>query len=123
MTGITDLRNLNNNDSEHYKQINIDPSLNDENYEVFGTIISDNNSKIDQKNISIKFGFYDVNGFFAIIKKLEETNIDISECYVLWMIIGNPLKLSIFSPINREIQVNCVKESIKIQHVRPIYSI
>ncbi|CAB5345054.1 unnamed protein product [Rhizophagus irregularis] len=123
MTGITDLRNLNNNDSEHYKQINIDPSLNEENYEVFGTIISDNNSKIDQKNISIKFGFYDVNGFFAIIKKLEETNIDISECYVLWMIIGNPLKLSIFSPINREIQVNCVKESIKIQHVRPIYSI
>ncbi|CAB5361465.1 unnamed protein product [Rhizophagus irregularis] len=123
MTGITDLRNLNNNDSEHYKQINIEPSLNDENYEVFGTIISENNSKIDQKNISIKFGFYDVNGFFAIIKKLEETNIDISECYVLWMIIGNPLKLSIFSPINREIQVNCVKESIKIQHVRPIYSI
>jgi hypothetical protein len=123
MTGITDLKDLKNNDSEHFKQININPSLEDENYEVFGSIISENSSKIDQKNISIKFGLYDVNGFFAIIKKLEETNIDISECYVLWIIIGNPLKLSIFSPINREIQINCVKETITIRPRKPIYCI
>ncbi|CAB5345074.1 unnamed protein product [Rhizophagus irregularis] len=115
MTGITNLKDLNDDDSEHYKQISIEPPLENENYEVFGTIITKNNSKIDQKNISIKFGLYDVDGFFAIIKNSEKIEIDLSECYVLWMIIGNPLKSSIFSPINREIQVNCIKESIKIQ--------
>ncbi|CAB4412814.1 unnamed protein product [Rhizophagus irregularis] len=123
MTGITNLKDLNDDDSEHYKQISIEPSMENENYEVFGTIVTKKNSKIDQRNISIKFGLYDVDGFFAIIKNSEEIEIDISECYVLWMIIGNPLKLSIFSPINREIQVNCIKESIKIQPDKQNYSI
>jgi hypothetical protein len=123
MTGRTNLKDLNNDDNEHYKQISIKPSLENENYEVFGSIITEKNSKIGRKYISLKFGLYDVDGFFAIIKKSEKKKIDISECYILWMIIGNPLKLSIFSPKNREIQVNCVKESIIIQPDKSIYSI
>ncbi|CAB4423116.1 unnamed protein product [Rhizophagus irregularis] len=35
MAGIDDLKNLNDDDSEHYKRINIHSSLRDQNYEVF----------------------------------------------------------------------------------------
>ncbi|CAB5361469.1 unnamed protein product [Rhizophagus irregularis] len=129
MTGITNLKDLDNNDREHYKQISIEPQkppMENENYEVFGTIVTKKNSrieKLDQKYISIKFGLYDVDGFLATIKNSEEIKIDINECYVLWMIIGNPLKLSVFSPINREIQINHIKESIIIQPDKQNYSI
>ncbi|GET53615.1 uncharacterized protein OCT59_013368 [Rhizophagus irregularis] len=71
MTGITNLKDLNNNDRKHYKQISMEPPIKNENYEVFGTIVTKKNSKIkklDQRNISIKFGLYNVDGFFAIIK-------------------------------------------------------
>ncbi|EXX57343.1 Ack1p [Rhizophagus irregularis DAOM 197198w] len=126
MTGITNLKDLNDEDSEHYKQISIEPPMENENYEVFGTIVRRKNSKLeklDQKNISINFGLYDVDGFFATIKNSEKIETDINECYVLWMIIGNPLELSIFSPINREIQVNCIKESIVIQPNKQNYNV
>ncbi|RIA91159.1 hypothetical protein C1645_822472 [Glomus cerebriforme] len=36
------------------------------------------------------------------------------KCYILWMIIGNPTKLSVFSPNNRKIQVNFIKEFITL---------
>ncbi|RIA88009.1 hypothetical protein C1645_827011, partial [Glomus cerebriforme] len=113
MTGITDLGDLNNSNVEYYKYINLETSLEDEDYEVFGSIISGNNTKL--KEIYVNFGLYDHNGFYAIIKKLEETSIDITTCYVLWMIIGNPTKLSVLSPKNREIQVNCIKDHITLQ--------
>ena len=39
------------------------------------------------------------------------------------MIIGNPSKLSVFSPKNREIQVDLIKESISLQPNDSYYSI
>lgn len=110
MTGIDDLKDLDINNTDHYKRINIKPSLEDENYEVFGSVISKNNLK--SKDFFVKFGLYDINGFSAIIKSLKNT--DITKYNVLWMIIGNPLKLSVFSPRNRELQVNYIKESITL---------
>ncbi|CAB5376194.1 unnamed protein product [Rhizophagus irregularis] len=121
MTGVTNLRDLNNNNIEYYKRINIKPSLEDENYEVIGSIISENNTKLEE--ININFGLYDYNGFFAVIKKLEATNIDITRCYILWMIIGIPSKSSVFSPKNRKIQVNYIKESITLQQNQSCYPI
>ncbi|RGB23027.1 hypothetical protein C1646_677411 [Rhizophagus diaphanus] len=121
MTGVINLRDLNNNDDEYYKRINIEQSLEDENYEVVGSIISENNTKLEE--ININFGLYDHNGFFAVIKKLEATNIDITRCYILWMIIGIPSKLSVFSPKNRKIQVNYIKESITLQPNQSCYRI
>src|SRR6185437_11083263 len=82
-------------------------------YEVFGSIISKNNTKLEE--IYVNFGLYDFDGFCAIIKKLEKKSIDITKCFVLWIIVGNPSKLSVFSPNNREFQVDCTKESITIQ--------
>ena|ERR1051325_2013817 len=35
------------------------------------------------------------------------------------MIIGDPLKLSVFCPSNRDLQVTCFKESIKLQPDQP----
>jgi hypothetical protein len=115
MTGITDLKDLDNNNDVHYKRINLNPEsvLEDEDYEVFGSIISEDNTKIEE--IYVNFGLYDFSGFHAIIKKLEETSIDMTKCYVLWMIVGNPSKLSIFSPNNRDFQVNCIKVSVTLQ--------
>ncbi|CAB4426344.1 unnamed protein product [Rhizophagus irregularis] len=121
MTGVTNLGDLNNNNVEYYKRINIKPSLDDENYEVIGSIISENNTKLEE--ININFGLYDYNGFFAVIKKLEATSIDITRCYILWMIIGIPSKSSVFSPKNRKIQVNYIKESITLQPNQSCYRI
>ena len=109
MTGITDLKDLNNNNVEHYKRVNLALSLENQSYEVFGSIISENNTKLEE--IYVNFGLYDFNGFFAIIKK-SEANIDITKCYVLWMIIGIPSKLSVFSSKNRDFQVKYFEKSI-----------
>jgi hypothetical protein len=124
LTGITDLKYLNNSDDEHYMKIKTNEKLTNENYEVFGSIISKNtknNLKIE--DYFIKFGFYSVNGFSVVIKNLEKESIDITECFILWMIIGNPLKLSVFSPHNREFQVNCIKKSITLQPEESMYNI
>jgi hypothetical protein len=114
MTGITDLKDLDNDeDVMHYKRIDVETSLEDENYEVFGSIILENNIILD--NICVNFGLYDFNGFYAIVKKSEIVNIDIRKCYVSWMIVGKPSLLSVFSPKNRDFQVNCFKKLIKLR--------
>ncbi len=61
MTGITDLKDLDNKNTEYYKHVNIRPSLEDESYEVLGFIISKNYSKSEE--FFVKFGSYDLNGF------------------------------------------------------------
>ncbi|CAG8616356.1 9599_t:CDS:10 [Funneliformis caledonium] len=71
----------------------------------------------------VKFGFYDVNGFSAMMIPLRESSINIEGCSILWMIVGNPLKLSVFSPNNREIQVESIKKSITLQPNKSIYHI
>ncbi|CAB5388652.1 unnamed protein product [Rhizophagus irregularis] len=113
MTGIDELKDLNINNTEHYKRINIEPSLEDEDYEVFGSVISKYNLK--SEDFLVTFELYDINGFSIMIKTLKNTNINITECYILWMVIGNPSKLSVFSPRNREFQVDCIKESVELQ--------
>jgi hypothetical protein len=112
MTGITDLTGL-NNDNENYIRINFGLSLESEDYQIFGSIISENNTKLEE--FYVNFGLYDFDGFYAIIKKVKETNNHITKCFVLWIIIGSPSKLSIFSPNNRELQVEFIKKSIKLQ--------
>ncbi|RGB40250.1 kinase-like domain-containing protein [Rhizophagus diaphanus] len=109
MTGIEELKDLDVN-TENYKRINLKSSLENENYEVFGSIISKNNLRLE--NILISFELYDSSGFSAIIRILNDANIDITECYILWMIIGNP-KLSVSNPKNRELQVHCIKKPYK----------
>ncbi|UZO03689.1 uncharacterized protein OCT59_024092 [Rhizophagus irregularis] len=121
MSGITDLKDLNNNNTEHYKRINIQTSLEDENYEVFGSIISKNNSKLEE--FLVDFNLYDFNGFTATIKTLRTPVINISECYILWMIIGNPSKLLVFSPLNREAEVVYIKKEMSIQPDKSYYQI
>ena len=72
---------------------------------------------MQEKEFSVKFRLHDFKGFTAIIKNLETQtqNFKIAECYILWMIIGNPLTLSIFSPKNRDCQVNYFKKSIALE--------
>src|SRR5581483_8720098 len=96
MTGINDLKDLDNNNVMHYKRINVETLLEDENYEVFGSIIV--NNKFNIEDFCVKFGLYDVDGFSVMIKSLNRNFINISKCFVLWIIIGNPSKLSVFSP-------------------------
>jgi hypothetical protein len=45
-----------------------------------------------------------------MINKLAETNVDIRECYILWM-----TNLTVSSLRNRELQVNYIKECVTIQ--------
>jgi hypothetical protein len=118
MTGIDSLEELDNNNTDHYKRIDVELSLEDESYEVFGSIISG-----DKEDFFVTFGSYDVGGFSATIRTSKDTKINITDCCILWMIVGNPSKLSVFSPKNREIQVDLVKESFALQHNDPYYSI
>ncbi|CAB4375543.1 unnamed protein product [Rhizophagus irregularis] len=116
MTGVTDLKDLNNDDDDHYKRIDFELSFESENYQVFGSIFSKNKSILKRsEEIYVNFGLYDFNGFYAIIKKIKETSIDITECYVSWVVIGKPSQLSVFSPSNRELQVDYIKKTIKLQ--------
>lgn len=39
------------------------------------------------------------------------------------MIIGNPTKLSVFSPSNREFQMECIKKTITLQSGKQIYNV
>ncbi|CAB4388328.1 unnamed protein product [Rhizophagus irregularis] len=121
ITGIDELKDLDINNTEHYKRINIEPSLEDEDYEVFGSVISKDNLRLE--DFLVTFGLYDINGFSTMIKTLKNTNTDITECYILWMVIGNPSKLSVFSPRNREFQVDCIKESITLQSNNSYYPV
>ncbi|CAB4433388.1 unnamed protein product [Rhizophagus irregularis] len=118
MTGTVDLK-----DSDITKQIivSVKPSLDNKNYEAFGSIVSKNNSKLD--DIFVTFGSYENNEFSATIETSKNTNISIEECYIIWMIIGNPSELSVFCPNNREIQVDYFKESITLQRNDSSYSI
>jgi hypothetical protein len=121
MTGIEELKDLDVNNTEHYKRINIKPPLlEDEKYKIFGSVISKNNLRLE--DILISFELYDHNRFSAMIKNLNR-DIDIRESYILWMIIGNPSKLSVFSPRNRESQVCCINESITLQRNNSFYPI
>jgi hypothetical protein len=121
MTGVNKLKDLDNDNTKHYKRIDIGTSFENENYEVFGSIISKVNSKLD--DFIVTFELYDLNGFTAIISKLTETDVNITECYIWWMIIGNPTQLSVFSPSNRGFQVDYIKKSITLQPGKKIYNV
>ncbi|CAB5215438.1 unnamed protein product [Rhizophagus irregularis] len=125
MTGTVDLKDLDINNTEHFKRINVKPSLENGNYEVFGSIISKDKKENLKLDFFITFGLYDINGFSAMIKTLniENQKINISECYILWMIIGKPLELSVFSPKNRELQVYYMREYIILQPDKSHYTI
>jgi TPR repeat protein len=114
MTGIADLKDLDNNNAEHYKRINIQSSLEDENYEVIGSIISEKENKKLEEEFLLNFRLYDFNGFSVMIKTLKKTHIKIEECYILWMIIGIPSKLSVLSPKNQDLQVK-YKDALILQ--------
>jgi hypothetical protein len=101
MTGLVDLKDF-DIDIENEERINIDPTLEDENYEVFGSIISKKgHSRLDEYFVTFEsYEPYDFSGFTAIINKLSETSVNIKECYIIWIIIGNPSSLSVFNPKN-----------------------
>ncbi|CAG8554353.1 7585_t:CDS:2, partial [Funneliformis mosseae] len=129
MVGIDDLKDLSDNNIEHYKRISLNPSLNHQNYEVFGSIISNEQTMTKSKEFSVKFRLKDFKGFTAIIKNLE-TPISkitkITEFHILWMIIGKPSKLpelSVFSPKNREFQIIFIDESILLQPDKFYYEV
>jgi hypothetical protein len=116
LTGIDDLKDLDigKDDQNYCKRINIEPSFEDYNYKVLGSIISKDNTKLE--GVFVTFESYDTNGFSAKINKSsssETDNVNLKECYILWMIIGNPLKLSVFSPKNRDCQVNHFSITLK----------
>ncbi|CAI2170180.1 19206_t:CDS:2 [Funneliformis geosporum] len=118
MTGITDLKDLDNSNTEHFKRVNIEPSLKSRNYEVYGSILS---GDVKLENCCINFGMYDFNGFSAIIKTSHVTYNRISECRMLWMIIGIPSELSVFSPNNRDFKVDFIKTPIIIKPERSYF--
>ncbi|PKY51973.1 hypothetical protein RhiirA4_495361 [Rhizophagus irregularis] len=124
MVGLYSLEDLNddNTDIEHYVRISINTPLEDQDYEVFGSIIS---NKPTLRKPAIKFRSCDFKGFTAIINNLETQNLDfkITECYVLWMIVGKPSKLSIFSFDNQDFQVIRISESILLQPDKSYYEI
>ena len=64
------------------------------------------------------FGLYDFGGFYAIIRRFEETNIWYNK--MLWWLLGIPQNYQFLVQKNREFQVGCTKESttrqVKLLH-------
>ncbi|GES99674.1 piwi domain-containing protein [Rhizophagus clarus] len=112
MTGIDDLKELEITKNNRYrKEIYTKVVFEETNFKFFGTIISKDNSKVE--DYFVIFFMNSRNGFFVSITPLSESSIDIRECYVLWMIVGIPSKVNVFSPRNRELHVNyTIKEQI-----------
>ncbi|CAG8444384.1 8374_t:CDS:2 [Funneliformis caledonium] len=99
MTGINDLKDLNIDNIEHYKRINIESSLEDENYQVFGSIITKDNIK--SLDFVARFRLFYVNGFSAMIKPLRRSAADIRTCYILWKsfeIVGDTILIDAYYP-------------------------
>jgi hypothetical protein len=120
MTGSVDIADLKIKNTKRIK-INIEPSLKNENYEVFGSIISKDNLRSD--DFFVTFGSYEVNRFTATIKTLRNTTINMKGCSIMWIIIGNPSKLSVFSPRNRDIEVDYFRESLILRRNSSSYLI
>ncbi|RGB40240.1 hypothetical protein C1646_753504 [Rhizophagus diaphanus] len=118
MTGSV---NLKDSDNTELITISIEPSLDNNNYEVFGSIVLKNNSKLEDTFVT--FGSYEIDKFSATTNISKNKNISIEECRIIWMMIGNPSELSVLCPKNREIQVDYVKESITLQCNNSSYSI
>ncbi|GES99726.1 hypothetical protein GLOIN_2v1883822 [Rhizophagus clarus] len=124
-SGAVGLKDLDINNIEHFQRINVKPSMENRNYEVFGSIISKDKKVNLKSEFFIKFGLYDTNGFSVMIKTFNKNNssINITECYIIWVIIGKPSELSVFSPKNRELQVSCIRKSITLQPDNSYYRI
>jgi hypothetical protein len=120
MTGNVDLKDIKIKDIERIK-INIEPPLKSENYEVFGSIISKDNLRSD--DFLVTFGSYEINEFTATIKALRNATNDMKGCSIMWIIIGDPSKLLVFSPKYRDIKVDYFKESLTLRRYSSTYSI
>ncbi|GES99678.1 kinase-like domain-containing protein [Rhizophagus clarus] len=107
MTGIDDLKELEITKNNRYgKEIYTKVVFEETNFKFFGSIISKDNSKVE--DYFVMFFMNSHNGFFVSITPLSESSIDIRKCYVLWMIVGIPSKVNVFSPRNRELHVNYI---------------
>jgi hypothetical protein len=117
MAGIDDLRDLHFAKDGCYKDIDTKVRFNEfngVNFYIFGSIISKDNTKVE--DVFIQFLINRHDGFSALIIPLSETSAYIKECYILWMIVGIPSKLNVFSPRNRELHFNfIIEEDVKFR--------
>ncbi|GES99676.1 hypothetical protein GLOIN_2v1861852 [Rhizophagus clarus] len=104
MTGKNDLKDTNFENNRYYKDISTKVSFKDIDFKIFGSIVSKDNSKVE--DFFIRFIPDSYNGFSVRIVPRSESSIDIKECYILWMIVGIPSKLKVFSPRNRELELD-----------------
>ncbi|GBC32599.2 hypothetical protein GLOIN_2v1798919 [Rhizophagus irregularis DAOM 181602=DAOM 197198] len=90
--------------------INIEPSLDNNNYEVFGSIVSKNNSKLEDTFVT--FGSYEINKFSATTNISKNINISKEECQSITLQRNNSsysIKTSHKLSQGYDISLNCFK--------------
>ncbi|GBC09434.1 hypothetical protein RclHR1_08860007 [Rhizophagus clarus] len=107
MTGKNELKDIKFEINRYYKNISTKVSFKDIDFKIFGSIVSKDNSKVEDFFITlIKDSNYGFSVRIVPRPERPESSIDINECYILWMIIGIPSKLQVFSPRNRELELD-----------------
>ncbi|CAG8499798.1 646_t:CDS:2 [Acaulospora morrowiae] len=115
LSGLTEYGNLNTNVSEHIR-IRLKESLDNREYEVFGTVIDENNHRIE--DCAAKFGLYDYRGFSAIIK--TGSNFVSRKRRIVWIIVGKPSLLGVFSPrLRKNRKIKTFKTVLKPEDLNP----
>ncbi|GBC32495.1 Piwi domain-containing protein [Rhizophagus irregularis DAOM 181602=DAOM 197198] len=116
LTGIDDLKDLVSTDNKIYRKYistKVHFNFNGNNFVVFGSIISKDNTRME--NFFVKFYANCYDAFSIEIIPLSESNINIKECYVSWIIVGIPSNLKVFSPRNRELHVSYIKTQVTVR--------
>ncbi|CAG8522204.1 242_t:CDS:2, partial [Dentiscutata heterogama] len=107
LTGIT-ANNVIENHTEAHFRINFNSrSLDSNSFYVFGHVFDNNDVKLE--NCVVRFDLFDFYGFSAFVTFDQSTMWDIERGYIIWMVVGKPAKLGVFSKVHCETKITCYK--------------
>ncbi|CAG8734316.1 9493_t:CDS:2, partial [Dentiscutata erythropus] len=106
LTGIKAI-NVNEYHTETHFRINFDKSFDSNSFDVFGLVIDKHGVKLE--NCVVRFDLFDFYGFSAFVTFDQNKEWDIEERSIIWMVIGRPAKLGVFSKVHCETKITCYK--------------
>ncbi|RIB28414.1 hypothetical protein C2G38_2316311 [Gigaspora rosea] len=90
--------------SQYQYPVKFNSSLESENYQIFGKILTQGGTPSD--NVYVKFKSKDKSGFLAIVEVFSEDK-SLDNLQITWVLIGIPAEVGIFDSNTRNIPVLC----------------
>ncbi|CAG8554580.1 8328_t:CDS:2, partial [Ambispora leptoticha] len=105
--------------SSGYQRIEFGSQLKSDNYQLFGSVLSNNGERIE--DIYVKFSMKTENGFS--VSWHDKSTFDRTPYALRWILIGCPRKIGYSDPKTRDISVNLGVEEIKFKNFPEIVNI